>query len=105
MAVAPRHGKGTQFSIDSTGGSLVGMSSGLTECGLSRELDMADITSFGDNDKSYIPGLRGATLSASGQFSSTHAEVLDGVFGRNSTATMSWEFSPDGSTATGRQDR
>lgn len=102
MAVAARHGKGSQLAIDSTGGSLVNFSSGLTEMSLSRELDTAEITSFGDNDKSYIPGLRGATVSFSGNFSSTHAEVLDGVLGRNSTATMSWEFSPDGSTAVGR---
>ena len=102
MAVAPRHGRGSQLSIDSTGGSLVTLSSGLEEMTLSRELDTAEITTFGDNDKAYIPGLRGATLSFSGLFSSTHAEVLDGVLGRNSTATLSWEFSPDGSTAAGR---
>lgn len=102
MAVAPRHGKGTQLAIDSTAGSLVNMSSGMTEASLSRELDTADITSFQDNDKSYIPGLRGATLSFSGNFSSTHAEVLDGIIGRNSTATISFEYSPDGSTAAGR---
>ena len=102
MATAPRHGKGSQLSIDSTAGTLVTLSSGITEMSLSRELETAEITSFGDNDKSYIPGLRGASLSFSGNFSSTHAEVLDGVIGRNSTATLSWEFSPDGSTAAGR---
>ena len=69
---------------------------------LSRSLDTADVTSFGDNDRNYIPGLRGATCSFSGNFSSTHAEVLDGIFGRNSTATLSVEISPDGSTAAGR---
>ena len=102
MAVAPRHGRGSQLALDSTAGSLVNFSSGLDEMSLSRDIDMAEITTFGDNDKSYIPGLRGAEISASGLFSSTHAEVLDGVFGRNSTATLSWEFSPDGSTAAGR---
>ena len=81
---------------------MVNFSSGLTEYTLSRDLDTADITSFGDNDKSFIPGLRGATISCSGNFSSTHAEVLDGVFGRNSTATLSVEINPDGSTAAGR---
>ncbi len=102
MAVAPRHGKGTAFSLDSTGGSLVNLSSGLDNVSLSRSLDTAEITTFGDNDRSYIPGLRGATISISGLFSSTHAEVLDGVLGRNSTATMSFEWNPDGSTAAGR---
>lgn len=102
MSVSARHGKGSQLSIDSTAGSLVTLSSGLTEMSLSRELDTAEITTFQDNDRSYIPGLRGATISGSGLFSSTHAEVLDGVFHRNSTTTISWEFSPDGSTASGR---
>ncbi len=102
MAVAPRHGKGTAFSLDSTAGSLVNLSSGLDNVSCSRSLDTAEITSFGDNDRSYIPGLRGATISISGLFSSTHAEVLDGIIGRNSTATMSFEWNPDGSTAAGR---
>ncbi len=102
MSVTPRHGKGANIAFDSTGGSLVLLSSGIDDMSLSRELEPAEVTNFGDNDKAYIPGLRGATLSFSGQFSSTHAEVLDGVLGRNSTASMSWEFSPDGSTASGR---
>lgn len=69
---------------------------------LSRSLDPADVTTFGDNDKNYIPGLRGATLSMSGVFSSTHAEVLDGVFADATSTSYSFEYSPDGSTATGR---
>ena len=102
MAVAPRHGKGSQLAIDSTAASLVNFSSGVTDASLSRSLDTAEVTSYQDNDRTYIPGLRGATLSFSGNFSSTHAEVLDGIIGRNSTSTMSFEFSPDGSTAAGR---
>ncbi len=78
------------------------LSSGLTEFSVSRALETADITSFGDNDRSYIPGLRGATISFAGNFSSTHAEVMDGIIGRNSTATLSVEVNPDGSTAAGR---
>lgn len=88
--------------MDSTAGSLVNLSSGITEMTCSRSLDTADITTYGDNDRSYLPGLRGAEFSFSGNFSSTHAEVLDGVFGRNSTATVTVEFNPDGSTAAGR---
>lgn len=102
MAVVARHGKSASVWIDSTAGSLVNFSSGLDEATFSRALDTAEITSFGDNDKSYIPGLRGATFSMSGMFSSTHAEVLDGVFNDATSTTYSLEFSPDGSTAAGR---
>ena len=102
MAVAARHGKGANLALDSTAGSLVLLSSGFNEATLSRSMDTAEITTFGDNDRVYLPGLRGAEFSAGGLFSSTHAEVLDGAFGRNSTSSLSFEYSPDGSTAAGR---
>ena len=102
VAVAARHGMGSGFSLDSTAGTLVNLSSGLDDITISRENETIEITNFGDTDKQYLPGLRGATISLAGQFSSTHAGVLDGIFGRNSTETLSWELNPDGSTAAGR---
>lgn len=102
MAPTYRHGKGTGFFLDSTAGSLVNFSSGLDDVSISREADTPEVTSFGDNDRNYIFGLRGATISCSGHFSSTHAEVLDGVFNDATSTTYSFELNPDGSTAAGR---
>ncbi len=102
MAVAPRHGKGSAFSLDSTAGSLVNLSSGVREASISRSMDPAEVTTFGDNDKNYIGGLRGAEISIDGIFSSTHAEVLDGVFNDATSTSYSFELNPDGSTAAGR---
>ena len=100
MAVTFRHGKGANLKIANASGSLVNLSSGIDEMSIDRALDTAEVSSFGDNDKSFIAGLRGATISFSGMFASTHAEILDGIFGH--TTNPGFEFSPDGSTASGR---
>ncbi len=103
MSVTPRHSKSASVWIDSTAGSLVNFSSGLDEAGFSRSMDPAEVTNFASGgDREYIGGLRGAEFSISGMFSSTHAEILDGVFNDATSTTYSLEYSPDGSTAAGR---
>lgn len=101
MAPVFRHGKGANFWLDNAAGSLIGLSSGVDDVTISRSLDTAEVTTFGDNDKNYIPGLRGATISVSGHFASTYAEILDALLGLSS-ASLSFEYSPDGSTAAAR---
>lgn len=101
MAPTFRHGKGASLWLDNAAASLTQFSSGIDEVTLSRSVDMAETTTYGDNDKVFIPGLRGATISVSGHFASTYAEILDALLGLSS-ATLSFEYSPDGSTAAGR---
>ena len=102
MAVLPRHGKGSAFLLDSTAGSLVNLSSGVRKVSFSRSMDAPEVTTYGDSDRNYISGLRGAEITIEGIFSSTHAEVLDGVFGDATSTSYSFELNPDGSTAAGR---
>lgn len=101
MAPTFRHGKGANFWLDNASGTLVGFSSGVDDVTLSRSMDAAEVTTFGDNDKNYIVGLRGATISVSGHFASTYAEILDALLG-STLASLSFEYSPDGSTAVAR---
>ena len=58
MAVAPRHGKGVRVLTDEKD-----LSDFLREVSVPAEMEPADITTFGDNDKNFIPGLKDATLS------------------------------------------
>ena len=102
MSVTPRHGKGTSFWLDSTAGTLINFSSGVRNSNLNRSMDAPEVTTYGDNDRNYIAGLRGAELSFDGIFSSTHAEILDGIFADATSTSYSFEWSPDGSTAAGR---
>ena len=91
-----RHGKSGFFSVTDTGGSVRNLSSGLDSASIDRSADTAEVTSFGDDDRNYIAGLRGATISLSGTFASTYALRLDGMLG-NSTLT-NWVYGPEGNT-------
>lgn len=95
-----RHGKGASFELDSTAGSLVNLSSGLDDVTLSRDMNPAEVTTFGDNDRNYIVGLRGATISCSGHFSSTHANVLDGIFADATSTSYTFKYNPESTAAT-----
>lgn len=101
MAPTFRHGKGANFKLDNASGTLVNFSSGLDDVTVSRSLDPAEVTTFGDNDRNFIPGLRTGTISCSGHFASTYAEILDALLGLSS-ASLTFEYSPDGSTAASR---
>ena len=96
MAPTFRHGKGSYFAFTDTGGSTINASSGLSDISFSRDLGTAEVTAMGDDDRAYIPGLRGATISLSGHFASTYASKIDGMLG-NSTAT-NWTYAPEGNT-------
>lgn len=100
MAPTFRHGKNAFFSITSATGGTVNLSSGVTDVKLSRKMSPAKVTHFGQNDENYIVGLRDATISLSGIFSSTHAKKLDALIGSTSGGT--WIYGPE-STATGRR--
>ena len=82
MAVAPIHGKGVRTLVDEKD-----LSDFLKEVTVSAEMDTAEVTTFGDNDKSYIPGLKDATLSFNGLFAASTTAVddvanyLDGALG------------------------
>lgn len=98
MAPTFKHGKNAYFAITSTTGGTINLSSGLAETSLSRSLDTAEVTTFGDGDKNYIPGLRDATFSVSGHYSSTHADKLDPLIGWSTLPTFT--FGPEGNTVT-----
>jgi hypothetical protein len=60
--------------------------------------DTAEVSTFGDNAKEYIPGLADATLSAEGFFSGAAAEsdvILQAALG---TAYAIWSYFPQGDT-------
>lgn len=61
----------------------------------SRDVDTPEVTTFGDDDREYIVGLRGSTISASGFWDAT----LDGVIGQvvGNATTLTFEYGPQGS--------
>lgn len=96
MAPVFRHGKSAFLSMSDTGGTTFTLSSGGDDASLNSNVETADVTTFGDNDRNYIAGLRNHDISFSGHFATTHEEKLRGMLG-NSTAT-NFVFGPHGNT-------
>lgn len=92
------HGKEAVFKIDDSGGTLRDISNVLSSVTLSREADTAEVSALGSDDKSYIIGLRDATISIEGMADVTTSGYLEGIFGQ-STA-VDFEYYPAG-TAVG----
>jgi hypothetical protein len=94
------HGKTSKFSIDNVSGTPVDISAFCDDVSFSRNLDTAEVSTFGNSAKEYLIGLSDATLSISGKFdaagASTIDAVLSGILGH--TATSSFEYVPGGGT-------
>ena len=70
----------------------------LREVTVSASMDPAEVTTFGDNDREHIPGLRDGTLSFDGLFSASTIAVddianeLDGGLGSTSKRVFSIDY-------------
>ena len=100
MAPTFRHGRDARFSITTTTGGTIQLSSGLNELTLSRSMDTAEVTTFGLNDKQYVVGLRDASFKAAGNFASTYDKKLQPLLGWSSGTNF--VYGPE-STASGRR--
>lgn len=88
------HGKKSVFKIDNAAGTLTDISAFCEEVSLSRDIETAETTTFGNDAKTYITGLTDATVSVSGKFDAGTASavdpVLSGILG--SASTVSWVY-------------
>lgn len=95
-----KHGKDAHFALDGTAGTLVVISDTLNEITMPREIETAETTAFGNDDKTYITGLADATVSLSGMFDATVDTQINGDIANlksGSVATLSFEYGPAGS--------
>ena len=89
------HGESTDFELDDTGGTSRSLSTVLTSVDFPEVIETAETTAFGATSKSYIVGLRDATISVSGLWDAT----VDGYIIGTEPATRSFIFGPAGSTS------
>lgn len=91
------HGKGTAFQLDGTAGSLVNIGPYTDSVdGLPGEVELADVTTFGNEGHKYIPGLENASVSLGGNFDPT-LHTTFGTTTQMKAATRSFEYGPAGS--------
>ena len=89
------HAKNTYVQLDNAAGALQNLSSYIDSEDLSRQAETAETTTFGDDSKTYIPGLKDGTFSLSGNWDPTLDAHMDGILG----VTGTFEIGPQGSTA------
>lgn len=92
------HGKDAYLQLDGTAGTLVNITAYTDSVdGLPGEVELSDVTAFGDEGHKNIPGLDNASFTVGGSWDAT----LDGTFGSTTqwkAATRSFEFGPAGNT-------
>jgi hypothetical protein len=96
MAPTFRHGKAAVLTLSDTAGTTFTLSSGLDDCSLDTTVETADVTTFGDDDRVYLSGLRTHSWSASGHMSSTHEGKLRGMLGNTTASNLG--YGPHGNT-------
>jgi len=95
-----KHGKNAHFMMDNSAGTLTNISDVLNEVSLPREIETAETTVFGDQDKTYIIGLSDATISLSGMFDATVNTQFQNVITSlksGSITSVTFRYGPSGS--------
>lgn len=90
--MAAVHGSSAYFSVQDSGGTQRDLSTYLSESGLARSADTADVSTGGSTSKKYIAGLKDATIPISGPFDATVDGYLAGILGM----TRAFIFRPAG---------
>jgi len=89
------HGKSAEIYITDSGGTSRNFTSYVHNATLPRSVDTAESSTFGDDDKTYVAGLRDATLSLEGR---VHDITVDGYLtGLLGGTPRAWKFFPEGS--------
>ena len=88
MAPTFVHGRTAVFTMTSATGGVIYFSSGMDDSELSRTVEMANVTTYGDTDVTYLPGLKDKTFTVSGHLSSTHANKLWSMLGHSTGTTI-----------------
>ena len=90
------HGKNAVLKVADSGAVLRDVSAVISKSHLKRSAETAETSALGSTSKSYIGGLKDATISLDGMADATVSGYLDGILG----AATTWEFYPSG-TASG----
>ena len=84
------HGKDSYFKVASTD-----LSGDINSVSISRTADTAETSALGSSTKSFVAGLRDATITVSGMFDASVYATIAGWLGTSQT----WEYGPAGSAA------
>lgn len=90
------HGKAAVFKVDDSGDVLRDLSAYLSSAGLTRNADLAEVSTFGSTYKSFVGGLIDGKLPINGIFDPTVDGYLTGIL----QLSKDFEYYPQGVGAT-----
>lgn len=94
-------GKGASFKIDDAAAALTDIGPYITSVDFPQEVAVLETTVLGDNDRTYIVGLKGSTISLAGHWDGGADPAVDvtlsGILGQ--AATVSIEYGPQGAVS------
>lgn len=93
--MAATHGKSAQFYLTDSGSTERNITAGLTSAAIARTADVAETSALGDSAKTYVAGLKDATIPLGGPRDATIEGYVEGVVG-TSTA---FAYFPEGSAS------
>ena len=93
------HGIDSKFKLDNSSGYLTDISSYVNNVDCPETADVAETSALGSSNKSFVVGLKDATIGLTGLWDSTADAIFGAVVGQSDT--LSFEYSPEG-TASGK---
>lgn len=87
-------GKDITFRLDNAAGSLTALTSHLNSASLSAMQSTLEDSALGDDERTYVHGLAGATVSIGGFYNSTVEAIFGPLIGNRTSATKTFEYSP-----------
>ena len=90
--MAFNHGKDAAFYLDNVAGAITEISSYLTSASMQRIADLVETSVLNQDNKSYIAGMKGATIQIEANFDPAIDAIIDGALG----AFKSFEYYPAG---------
>jgi predicted secreted protein len=93
------HGKDGYFALGTSGspGTAADISEFLDGVDFPQVVDLDDTTTFGKGSRTYLVGLKDATISSNGNFDPTVDAALAGVYGL--TTAVAYVYGPAGNAA------
>ena len=91
------HGKDSKFKLDNASASLSDISSYVNNVDFPETADISETSTLGSSNKTYIVGLKDATIGLTGLWDATADAIFGAVVGQS--ATLSFEYSPEGTSS------
>jgi hypothetical protein len=89
------HGKLIYVTLKDGLDAVIDISAYTNKVDFPRSVDTAETTTFGLSDKTYLPGLKGATLSMEGIWDAEIDRIIDSILG----IETDFQYAPQGNTA------